>query len=60
MVMKAALAVHREIYDLVPLYGRAATPGGERSLLGRLGAQAVTGPRCLVVCPPWTIRRKVA
>ncbi|MBR7620328.1 hypothetical protein JKL49_13115 [Phenylobacterium sp. 20VBR1] len=60
MVMKAALAIHREIYDLVPLYGRAATPGGQRTLLGRLGAQAVPGPGGLVVCPPWTPRRKAA
>ena len=60
MVMKAALAIHREIYDLVPLYGRAATPGGERTLLGRMGGRAVPGPGGLVVCPPWTTRRKVA
>jgi hypothetical protein len=60
VVMKAALAVHREIYDTVPLYGRAATPGGERALLRRMGAQTVPGPGGLVVCPARTIQRKVA
>lgn len=60
VVMAAALAIHREIYDTVPLYGRAATPGGERTLLRRMGAQAVRGPGGLVVCPTWTAQRKVA
>lgn len=60
MVMAAALAIHREIYDTVPLYGRAATPGGERTLLRRMGARVVPGPGGLVVCPTWTAQRKVA
>ncbi len=60
VVMAAALAIHREIYDTVPLYGRAATPGGERTLLGRLGARPAPGPGGLVVCPAWTAQRKVA
>ncbi|CAN5492482.1 hypothetical protein BH10PSE5_BH10PSE5_00180 [soil metagenome] len=59
-VIAAALAIHSEIYDTVNLYGRAATPGGERTLLRRMGARAVPGPGGLVVCPPWTIQRKVA
>lgn len=60
VLMAAALAIHREIYDTVPLYGRAATPGGERTLLRRMGAQPVPGPGGLVVCPTWTVQRKVA
>lgn len=60
VVMAGALAIHREIYDTVPLYGRAATPGGERTLLRRMGARAVPGPGGLVVCPTWTPKRKVA
>ena len=60
VVMAGALAIHREIYDTVPLYGRAATPGGERTLLRRMGARAVPGPGGLVVCPTWTPHRKVA
>jgi hypothetical protein len=60
VVMAAALAIHREIYDTVPLYGRAATPGGERTLLGRLGARPAPGPGGLVVCPAWTAQRKAA
>jgi len=60
VVMAGALAIHREIYDTVPLYGRAATPGGERTLLRRMGAHAVPGPGGLVVCPAWTPERKAA
>ena len=60
VVMAAAQAIHRDIYDTVPLYGRAATAGGERALLRRMGAQAVPGPGGLVVCPTWNPRRKVA
>lgn len=60
VVMAGALAIHREIFDTVPLYGRAATPGGERALLGRMGARAVPGPGGLVVCPAWTIHRRAA
>lgn len=60
VVMAGALAIHREIYATVPLYGRAATPGGERTLLRRMGARAVPGPGGLVVCPTWTPERKAA
>lgn len=60
VVMAAAVAIHREIFDTVPLYGRAATPGGERTLLGRMGARPVPGPGGLVVCPAWTVHRRAA
>lgn len=60
VVMAGAIAIHREIFHTLPLYGRAATPGGERTLLRRMGAQAVPGPGGLVVCPAWTAQRKVA
>lgn len=60
VVMAGAVAIHREIFDTVPLYGRAATPGGERALLRRLGARPVPGPGGLVVCPAWTAHRRAA
>jgi len=59
-VMAGAVKLHREIFPTIPLYGRAATPGGERTLLRRIGAQAVPGPGGLVVAPAWTPARKVA
>lgn len=51
-VMAAAIALHREIFPTIPLYGRAATPGGERALLKRIGASPVPGPGGLVVAAP--------
>ena len=48
-VMQAAVALHQDIFPTIPLYGRAATPGGERTLLKRIGARAVPGPGGLVV-----------
>jgi hypothetical protein len=59
-VMAGAVKLHREIFPTIPLYGRAATPGGERTLLRRIGARAVPGPGGLVVAPPWTPVREVA
>lgn len=59
-VMAGAVKLHREIFPTIPLYGRAATPGGERTLLRRIGAHAVPGPGGLVVAPPWARARKVA
>jgi hypothetical protein len=59
-VMAGAVKLHREIFPTIPLYGRAATPGGERTLLRRIGAQAVPGPGGLVVAPAWAPARKVA
>ena len=60
VVMAGALKIQREIYASVPLFGRAATPGGERTLLKRMGARVVPGPGGLVVCPVWSATRKVA
>ena len=59
-VMAAAVALHREIHPDLPLYGRAATPGGERTLLKRIGAHPVPGPGGLVMAPAWLNARKAA
>lgn len=59
-IMAAALKVCREIHPTLPLYGRAATPGGERTLLKRIGAAPVPGPGGLVMAPAWAPVRKVA
>ena len=59
-VMAGAVKLHREIFPTLPLYGRAATPGGERTLLRRIGAQPVPGPGGLVVAQPWTPARRAA
>ncbi len=52
-VMAGAVKLHRELFPTIPLYGRAATPGGERTLLKRIGAQPVPGPGGLVVADAW-------
>lgn len=59
-VMAGAVRLHREIFPTIPLYGRAATPGGERTLLKRIGAQAVPGPGGLVVARPHALARSAA
>ena len=48
-----AVKLHRELFPTIPLYGRAATPGGERTLLKRIGARPVPGPGGLVVADAW-------
>lgn len=60
VVMAAAVALHRRIFPELPLYGRAATPGGERTLLKRIGAAPVPGPGGLVLAPPWNLMREAA
>lgn len=59
-VMAGAVKLHREIFSTLPLYGRAATPGGERTLLRRIGAQPVPGPGGLVVAQPWAQTKQAA
>lgn len=59
-VMGAAIALHRDLFPELPLYGRAATPGGERALLKRLAAAPVPGPGGLVLAPPTDAARKAA
>lgn len=59
-VMAGAIRLHREIHPDLPLYGRAATPGGERTLLKRIGAYPVPGPGGLVMAPAWRRQRKAA
>ena len=59
-VMAASVKLHREIFPTLPLYGRAATPGGERTLLRRIGAQPLPGPGGLVVAQPWARTRQAA
>lgn len=59
-VMAGAVSLHREIHPDLPLYGRAATPGGERTLLKRIGAYRVPGPGGLVMAPAWRRQRKAA
>lgn len=59
-VMTGAVKLHREIFPTLALYGRAATPGGERTLLRRIGAEPVPGPGGLVVAQPWALTRKAA
>lgn len=59
-VMAGAVKLHREIFPTLPLYGRAATPGGERTLLRRIGAQPVPGPGGLVVAQPWAQAKRAA
>lgn len=59
-VMAAAVGLHRDIHPDLPLYGRAATPGGERTLLKRIGASPVPGPGGLVMAPAWRRQRKAA
>lgn len=59
-IMSAALKLRWETFPCIPLYGRAATPGGERTLLGRLGATSVPGPGGLVMAEPASPCRKVA
>ncbi len=60
IAMAGVLCIHREIFSTVPLFSRAATRGGERTLMGRMGGQPVPGPGGLVVCPAWTQQRKAA
>jgi hypothetical protein len=60
IVMAAAVKLHREIHPTLPLYGRAATPGGERTLLKRIGAAPVPGPGGLVLAPAWAPHRRAA
>ena len=52
-VMAGAVKLHRELFPTIPRAGRAATPGGERTLLKRIGAQPVPGPGGLVVADAW-------
>lgn len=59
-VMAGAVKLHRELFPTLPLYGRAATPGGERTLLKRIGAHPVPGPGGLVVAEPWARIGKAA
>lgn len=59
-VMAGAIKLHREMFPTLALYGRAATPGGERTLLRRIGAHPVPGPGGLVVAPPWALAREAA
>ncbi len=59
-ILNAAYRLHREVHPQIPLYGRAATPGGERSLLKRIGAHPVPGKGGLVVAPAWADQRKAA
>lgn len=59
-VMAGAVKLHRELFPTIPLYGRAATPGGERTLLKRIGARPVPGPGGLVVAEPWARIGKAA
>ena len=59
-VLAAALKIHRELFPELPLYGRAATPGGERALLSRIGARPVPGPGGLVMAPAWNLMRTAA
>lgn len=59
-VMAAAVHLHRALFPELPLYGRAATPGGERTLLKRIGAKPVPGPGGLVLAPPWNAMREAA
>jgi len=60
VVMGAAIALHRDLFPELPLYGRAATPGGERTLLKRMGAEPLSGPGGLVLAPPWNLERAAA
>ena len=59
-VMAAAVALHRDLFPELPLYGRAATPGGERTLLRRIGAAPLPGPGGLVLAPPWNLMQAAA
>ena len=59
-ILNAAYRLHREIHPRLPLYGRAATPGGERSLLKRIGAHPVPGKGGLVVALAWAGQRRAA
>jgi len=59
-VMMGAVKLHREIFPTLPLYGRAATPGGERTLLKRIGARPVPGPGDLVVAEAWNRAQEAA
>ena len=59
-VMAAAVALHRQIHPNLPLYGRAATPGGRRTLLKRIGALPVPGQGGLVMAPAWAAARQAA
>lgn len=59
-VLAAALKIHRELFPDLPLYGRAATPGGERALLSRIGARPVPGPGGLVMAPAWNLMKAAA
>jgi hypothetical protein len=59
-VMAAAVALHNGLFPELPLYGRAATPGGERTLLKRLAAVPVPGPGGLVLAPPLGAARRAA
>lgn len=57
MAMSGALAMQRGAFAAVPIYGRAASDGGGRVLLGRMGASLV--PRTgsgLVRAPAWADR----
>lgn len=60
IVLNAASRLHRDLHPEIPLYGRAATPGGERSLLKRMGAHPIPGKGGLVLAPAWTARREAA
>lgn len=59
-ILAAALRLQRDVYAEVPIYGRAATAGGERVLLKRLGAEPVSGSGGLVLAPAFAAQRKAA
>lgn len=59
-ILAAALRLQREVYAEVPIYGRAATAGGERVLLRRLGAEPVPGRGGLVLARAFAARREAA
>jgi hypothetical protein len=59
-ILAAALRLQQDVYREVPVYGRAATAGGERVLLKRLAAAPVGGPGGLVLAPAFARQRQAA
>lgn len=60
VILSAALRLQRDVFAEVPIYGRAASPGGERVLLKRLGAKPVPGRGGLVLAPAFATRQEAA
>lgn len=60
VILAAALRLQCRVYAEVPIYGRAATAGGERVLMKRLGAGPVPGQGGLVLAPAFAARREAA